>query len=116
MVLDKRRKEAIIAHYKEKMKQIPCKYFDGGRGSCKFGANCHYAHKGDPIPVPHHGHGVSSAFSSDNTSPRHTKAPSFPVPKQPRTITGMLLDIVMRCIVSILMAIHRQIRREKQLP
>lgn len=51
MVLDKVRKEAIISHYKDKMKQIPCKYYDGGRGSCKFGANCHYAHKGDPIPT-----------------------------------------------------------------
>jgi len=49
MVLDRPRKEAIISHYKDKMKQIPCKYFDGGRGSCKFGANCHYAHRGDPI-------------------------------------------------------------------
>lgn len=60
MVIDPKRKEKIIQHYKvhsiqffsdltmqEKMKEIPCKYYDGGRGSCKFGSNCHYAHRGD---------------------------------------------------------------------
>jgi hypothetical protein len=26
------------------MNKIPCKYFDYGRGTCKFGLNCYYAH------------------------------------------------------------------------
>eukprot|EP01128_Nolandella_sp_AFSM9_P009648 TRINITY_DN6282_c0_g1_i1.p1 TRINITY_DN6282_c0_g1~~TRINITY_DN6282_c0_g1_i1.p1 ORF type:complete len:484 (-),score=60.31 TRINITY_DN6282_c0_g1_i1:34-1485(-) len=47
MVVDPSRKYKIIQRYKEKMKEIPCKYYDGGRGSCKFGSNCHYAHRGD---------------------------------------------------------------------
>lgn len=27
------------------MKTIPCKYFDYGRGDCKYGENCMYSHE-----------------------------------------------------------------------
>lgn len=47
MVIGEARKAKLILNYKSKMKQIPCKYYDGGKGTCKFGANCHYAHSGD---------------------------------------------------------------------
>uniref|UniRef100_A0A6B2LHD8 RING-type E3 ubiquitin transferase n=1 Tax=Arcella intermedia TaxID=1963864 RepID=A0A6B2LHD8_9EUKA len=51
MVTDKKRKNYIIQNYKEKMRQIPCKYFDGGKGTCKFGTNCHYSHIDESAPV-----------------------------------------------------------------
>lgn len=36
------RKNEIIESYKDKMRKIPCKYFESGE--CKFGENCHYLH------------------------------------------------------------------------
>lgn len=39
---NKQRKNEIIESYKEKMRKIPCKYYESGE--CKFGDNCHYLH------------------------------------------------------------------------
>jgi len=36
------------------MSKIPCKYFDHGKGMCKFGSNCMYAHvdsDGNPVKI-----------------------------------------------------------------
>jgi len=65
MVIDKGRKNSIIQNYKEKMKQIPCKYYDGGKGTCKFGSNCHYAHID-----------TTSTTSESNPAPNVTKPAS----------------------------------------
>ncbi|GAM25366.1 hypothetical protein SAMD00019534_085410 [Acytostelium subglobosum LB1] len=37
-------KQEIIDEYKSKLSTIPCKYFNNGKGSCKFGTSCMYAH------------------------------------------------------------------------
>ncbi|KAI9291022.1 hypothetical protein K502DRAFT_159308 [Neoconidiobolus thromboides FSU 785] len=44
-VADKEEKEKIIDAYKSKLKQIPCRYFDSGRGECPFGSSCFYIHQ-----------------------------------------------------------------------
>jgi len=44
-VEDKQEKEKLIEKYKNKMSQLPCKYFDEGRGQCQFGKHCFYLHK-----------------------------------------------------------------------
>jgi hypothetical protein len=49
------KKNSLVASYREKMTKIPCKYFDFGKGTCKFGDNCHYAHvdaNGRPVSMP----------------------------------------------------------------
>ncbi|KYQ99762.1 hypothetical protein DLAC_03707 [Tieghemostelium lacteum] len=38
------KKQEIIEIYKSKLSTIPCKYFNKGKGSCKFGTSCMYAH------------------------------------------------------------------------
>jgi E3 ubiquitin-protein ligase makorin len=38
------RKELVVSLYREKLRKIPCKYFDNGKGTCRFGSACHYAH------------------------------------------------------------------------
>mmetsp|Transcript_38766 Transcript_38766/g.64462 ORF Transcript_38766/g.64462 Transcript_38766/m.64462 type:complete len:409 (-) Transcript_38766:191-1417(-) len=43
-VTDGEEKPLLIDEYKTNMKQIPCKHFDQGRGSCPFGSSCFYAH------------------------------------------------------------------------
>jgi len=44
-VEDKKEKEKLIEKYKNKMSQLPCKYFDRGNGTCPFGRHCFYLHK-----------------------------------------------------------------------
>lgn len=39
------RKAQLLNSYMDKMRKIPCKYFDHGKGACRFGSSCHYAHK-----------------------------------------------------------------------
>ena len=39
-------KQKVIAAYKQHLSQSPCKYFNGTLGSCPFGRDCFYAHKG----------------------------------------------------------------------
>jgi E3 ubiquitin-protein ligase makorin len=41
------RKSQLLNNYMEKMRKIPCKYFDNGKGACRFGSACHYAHVDD---------------------------------------------------------------------
>ncbi|XP_048871956.1 probable E3 ubiquitin-protein ligase makorin-1 isoform X1 [Brienomyrus brachyistius] len=43
-VEDKEEKQKLIQKYKDGMGSKPCRYFDEGRGSCPFGANCFYKH------------------------------------------------------------------------
>jgi len=45
MVTDQKEKDELIDQYKSKMKQIPCKYFDFGKGICKFAEHCLYSHQ-----------------------------------------------------------------------
>ncbi|XP_068163666.1 probable E3 ubiquitin-protein ligase makorin-1 [Antennarius striatus] len=37
-------KQKLIQKYKDGMRNKPCQYFDEGRGTCPFGANCFYKH------------------------------------------------------------------------
>jgi E3 ubiquitin-protein ligase makorin len=49
--------------YREKLRKIPCKYFDHGKGTCRFGSACHYAHldlEGNPV-VPEQARAVVDA-------------------------------------------------------
>ncbi|XP_059366967.1 probable E3 ubiquitin-protein ligase makorin-1 [Carassius carassius] len=43
-VEDKEEKQKLIQKYKDGMGSKPCRYFDEGRGTCPFGANCFYKH------------------------------------------------------------------------
>ncbi|XP_066525710.1 probable E3 ubiquitin-protein ligase makorin-1 isoform X2 [Hoplias malabaricus] len=43
-VEDKEEKQNLIQKYKDGMGSKPCRYFDEGRGTCPFGANCFYKH------------------------------------------------------------------------
>ncbi|KAM9468269.1 putative E3 ubiquitin-protein ligase makorin-1 isoform 2-T2 [Clarias gariepinus] len=43
-VEDKEEKQNLIQKYKDGMGTKPCRYFDEGRGTCPFGANCFYKH------------------------------------------------------------------------
>ncbi|XP_076152681.1 putative E3 ubiquitin-protein ligase makorin-1 [Alosa pseudoharengus] len=43
-VEDKEEKQKLIQKYKDGMGTKPCRYFDEGRGTCPFGANCFYKH------------------------------------------------------------------------
>ncbi|XP_051976780.1 probable E3 ubiquitin-protein ligase makorin-1 [Xyrauchen texanus] len=43
-VEDKEEKKQLIQKYKDGMGTKPCRYFDEGRGTCPFGANCFYKH------------------------------------------------------------------------
>ncbi|XP_051823895.1 E3 ubiquitin-protein ligase makorin-1-like [Antechinus flavipes] len=43
-VEERNEKLRLIQKYKEAMSNKPCRYFDGGRGSCPFGSNCFYKH------------------------------------------------------------------------
>ncbi|XP_031438368.1 probable E3 ubiquitin-protein ligase makorin-1 isoform X2 [Clupea harengus] len=43
-VEDKEEKQKLIQKYKDGMGCKPCRYFDEGRGTCPFGANCFYKH------------------------------------------------------------------------
>uniref|UniRef100_A0A672QE55 RING-type E3 ubiquitin transferase n=1 Tax=Sinocyclocheilus grahami TaxID=75366 RepID=A0A672QE55_SINGR len=43
-VEDKEEKQQLIQKYKDGMGSKPCRYFDEGRGTCPFGANCFYKH------------------------------------------------------------------------
>ncbi|XP_068163516.1 probable E3 ubiquitin-protein ligase makorin-1 isoform X2 [Antennarius striatus] len=43
-VEDKDDKQKLIQKYKDGMRNKPCRYFDEGRGTCPFGANCFYKH------------------------------------------------------------------------
>jgi len=38
-------KETILQEYKENLRTVPCKHFDGTIGSCLFGKDCFYAHR-----------------------------------------------------------------------
>lgn len=42
---DPRVREALLETYKGKLKGIPCRHFDQGRGVCPFGGSCMYAHR-----------------------------------------------------------------------
>eukprot|EP00957_Ditylum_brightwellii_P178578 13603257-Ditylum_brightwellii.AAC.1 len=39
-------KERFIAGYKQHLSSIPCRKFNGAIGSCRFGRDCFYAHRG----------------------------------------------------------------------
>ncbi|XP_073694299.1 probable E3 ubiquitin-protein ligase makorin-1 [Garra rufa] len=43
-VEDKEEKQQLIQKYKDGMGSKSCRYFDEGRGTCPFGANCFYKH------------------------------------------------------------------------
>jgi hypothetical protein len=43
-------KEALIEEYCETLNAIPCKHFNGGRGSCPFRNSCNYAHEIGGVP------------------------------------------------------------------
>ncbi|XP_056603812.1 probable E3 ubiquitin-protein ligase makorin-1 [Triplophysa dalaica] len=43
-VEDKEEKKKLIQKYKDGMGTKSCRYFDEGRGTCPFGANCFYKH------------------------------------------------------------------------
>ncbi|KAJ8411375.1 hypothetical protein AAFF_G00173810 [Aldrovandia affinis] len=43
-VEDKEEKQKLIQKYKDGMGTKSCRYFDEGRGTCPFGANCFYKH------------------------------------------------------------------------
>ncbi|XP_063072919.1 probable E3 ubiquitin-protein ligase makorin-1 isoform X2 [Engraulis encrasicolus] len=43
-VEDKEEKQKLIQMYKDGMGTKACRYFDEGRGTCPFGANCFYKH------------------------------------------------------------------------
>uniref|UniRef100_A0AAY4BFM8 RING-type E3 ubiquitin transferase n=1 Tax=Denticeps clupeoides TaxID=299321 RepID=A0AAY4BFM8_9TELE len=43
-VEEKEEKQKLIQKYKDGMGSKPCRYFDEGRGTCPFGANCFYKH------------------------------------------------------------------------
>jgi E3 ubiquitin-protein ligase makorin len=38
-------KDALIEEYCDTLKNIPCKHFNGGQGSCPFRNSCNYAHE-----------------------------------------------------------------------
>jgi len=42
--VDHERKYEIVEQYKSKLSTITCKYFNKGKGTCKFGTSCMYAH------------------------------------------------------------------------
>jgi len=44
MIFDSDRKTDIIEQYKAKLVTITCKYFNKGKGTCKFGTSCMYSH------------------------------------------------------------------------
>eukprot|EP00026_Physarum_polycephalum_P005581 Phypoly_transcript_05616.p1 GENE.Phypoly_transcript_05616~~Phypoly_transcript_05616.p1 ORF type:complete len:606 (-),score=134.44 Phypoly_transcript_05616:2-1819(-) len=55
MVFDPERKKDIIEQYKSKLTTITCKYFNNGKGVCKFGTSCMYSHTnpdGTPFVPP----------------------------------------------------------------
>lgn len=37
-------KDELIREYKETLKELPCKHFEKGKGSCPFKNSCNYAH------------------------------------------------------------------------
>ena len=39
------RKAVIMAEYRSKMAQLDCQHFKMGKGTCPFGASCHYRHR-----------------------------------------------------------------------
>lgn len=48
-------KDALVQEYKEVVKEIPCKYFENGRGLCPFRNSCNYSHllpNGTPYEYP----------------------------------------------------------------
>lgn len=52
--VDGPRKAALTANYISKLRQVPCKHFNFGAGTCPFGSSCFYAHtdkEGRPIAV-----------------------------------------------------------------
>lgn len=55
-IIDPNRKDEIVDQYKSKLSTIACKYFNKGKGTCKFGSSCMYAHinpDGTPyVPPP----------------------------------------------------------------
>jgi hypothetical protein len=54
-VVDPDRKQEIIEQYKAKLATITCKYFNKGKGTCKFGTSCMYSHlnsDGTPYAPP----------------------------------------------------------------
>eukprot|EP00474_Spongospora_subterranea_P009203 CRZ09661.1 hypothetical protein [Spongospora subterranea] len=44
MVMDVERKTAVIEKYTSRLRQIECKWFARGKGTCPFGSSCFYAH------------------------------------------------------------------------
>ncbi|TRY97789.1 hypothetical protein DNTS_008284 [Danionella cerebrum] len=44
-VEDQEEKDRLIEQFKSAVSKKPCKYFDQGRGTCPFGANCFYKHE-----------------------------------------------------------------------
>lgn len=44
MVTDPARKAAVIEKYTSRLRQIECKWFARGKGTCPFGSSCFYAH------------------------------------------------------------------------
>jgi len=55
LIIDAERKSEIIEQYKSKLSTITCKYFNKGKGTCKFGTSCMYSHlnsDGTPYTPP----------------------------------------------------------------
>eukprot|EP01083_Nonionella_stella_P199889 732621_1 len=50
MVTDPQRKERFVKTYKSRLRQIPCRRFNEGRGQCPFGDACLFSH-GDKKPT-----------------------------------------------------------------
>lgn len=44
-IKDGEEKRRVIDEYKDKLKKIPCKYYNRGESQCPFGSSCFYAHK-----------------------------------------------------------------------
>jgi len=48
-------KAAVVGAYTARLRAIPCRHFNQGRGTCPFGTSCLYDHRlpdGRPAPVP----------------------------------------------------------------
>jgi len=58
---DKAKKEELFGQHQDKLRRIPCKHFNYGKGLCKYGINCHYAHTDES------GHPMASTPPNGNT-------------------------------------------------
>jgi len=94
-------KKAIIAQYKEKLKQKPCKYFTKN-GSCPFGPDCFFAHL-DSAGVPVDSSKMKNIIKNHQSSHRSNGVPfgtdiidllSHVTNMHPSNVMDLLMDLL----------------------